>query len=290
MEEFRGYLTVEIRLKESSVDTYMYEVMELATHCKNNNLNPKKLNVEELITFLLFRRNVAISARTLAKCHTAIKSYYNFLIIEGVRKDNPMDKIDTPRFKKHFPQVLSVEEVDCILDSIDITSDIGIRDRALYELIYSCGLRVSEAVDLNINSLFLSEGIILIKGKGDKERLVPLGDIVLYWLNEYMKGSRRQLISNNSDSDSLFLNSRGCRLTRKGMWKNFKTLCSKSGVEGKLHTLRHSFATHLLVGGADLRSVQELLGHSDIGTTQIYTHISSSELQNAFTKYHPEAK
>ncbi len=289
MEDFKGYLTVEIRLQKSSIDTYMYEVLELETYCKKRELLPESLKVDQIIDFLVTRRNIALTARTLAKCHTAIKSYYNYLILEGIRKDNPMDKIDTPRFKRHFPQVLTIEEVDKLLDVIDLKSSTGLRDRALYELIYSCGLRVSEAVNLDLNNIFLTEGVILVKGKGDKERLVPLGDLAIYWIREYLESGRADL-SCRIMTDSLFLNTRGGRLTRKGMWKNFKILCSKSGIEGKLHTLRHSFATHLLVGGADLRSVQELLGHSDIGTTQIYTHLSNSELQQAFTTYHPEGQ
>ncbi|MGL1894322.1 MAG: tyrosine recombinase [Spirochaetaceae bacterium] len=289
MENFRGYLTVEIRLQDSSVETYMYEAMELSNYCKSRSLNPEKLKVDQVIDFLITRKQTLVTARTLAKCHTAIKAYYNFLIIEGIREDNPLDKIDTPRFRKHFPHVLAVEEVDKLLEVIDITNPGGLRDRALYELIYSCGLRVSEAVDLDKSSLFLTEGVLLVRGKGDKERLVPLGDVAIYWMLEYLENSRPKL-SGKVKNESVFLNTRGGRLTRKGMWKNFKTICSLSGVEGKLHTLRHSFATHLLVGGADLRSVQELLGHSDIGTTQIYTHLSSTELQTAFSTYHPEAQ
>lgn len=289
MEDFRDYLTVEIRLQESSVETYMYEVLELSNYCKKRSLKPESLLVDQIIDFLITRKDTLLTSRTLAKCHTAIKSYYNFLIIEGVREDNPLDKIDAPRFKKHFPHVLDVEEVDRLLSVIDTRSNAGLRDRALYELIYSCGLRVSEAVNLDINSIFLTEGVVLVKGKGDKERLVPLGDIAINWIKQYLHDSRNNL-AGRVKTDSLFLNSRGGRLTRKGMWKNFKSLCNLSGVEGKLHTLRHSFATHLLVGGADLRSVQELLGHRDIGTTQIYTHLSSTELQTAFTTYHPEGQ
>lgn len=289
MEDFRGYLTVEVRLQDSSVETYMYEAMELYHYCIDRSLKSEDLQVDQLINFLISRRETLLTARTLAKCHTAIKSYYNFLILEGIRDDNPLDKIDTPRFKRHFPHVFAVEEVDCLLGVIDTASAAGLRDRALYELIYSCGLRVSEAVDLDKNNLFMSEGVLLVKGKGDKERLVPLGDVAIYWINIYLESSRPHLASNIMNN-SLFLNNRGGRLTRKGMWKNFKILCSKSGVEGKLHTLRHSFATHLLVGGADLRSVQELMGHSDIATTQIYTHLSNSELQKAFTTYHPEGE
>lgn len=287
MERFRDYLTVEIRLRESSVDTYMYEAYELQNYCNERSLKPEELAVDQIIDFLVSRRETLVTPRTLAKCHTAIKSYYNFLILEGIREDNPLDKIDTPRFKRHFPHVLSIEEVDRLLGVIDIKTASGLRDRALYELIYSCGLRASEAVDLNKSNLFISEGVLLVRGKGNKERLVPLGEVAIHWIRLYLDEARGKL-STNYKEDSLFLNSRGGRLTRKGMWKNFKAYCAKSGVEGKLHSLRHSFATHLLIGGADLRSVQELLGHSDIGTTQIYTHLSSNELQEAFTAYHPE--
>lgn len=287
MEEFRGYLTGEIRLQDSTVNTYMYEMKELNDYCKNLELRPESLNVDQVIEFLVYRKNTVLKARTLAKCHTAIKAYYNFLVIEGYRKDNPLDKIDSPRFKKHFPHVLTIDEIERLLGAINLNCDIGIRDRALYELIYSCGLRVSEAVNIDQSNIFLKEGVVLVKGKGDKERLVPLGEVAVYYLKEYLDKSRPKLLG-RSRCDSLFLNNRGERLTRKGMWKNFKHICEKSGVQGKIHTLRHSFATHLLIGGADLRSVQELLGHSDIGTTQIYTHLSSSELQDAFTAYHPE--
>ena len=289
MEEFRGYLTAELRLQNSSISTYMYEVVELDKFCKKHNILTTNMSVENVIDFLIYRRDSAKSPRTLAKCHTALRAYFNFLLIEGIRIDNPLDKIDTPRFKRHFPQVLSIEEVDKLLDGIDTTSDKGLRDRALYELIYSCGLRVSEAVNLNITNIYMSEGVLLVRGKGNKERLVPLGEVVQYWLLEYLDKGRPGLRGKKS-SDSLFLNSRGERLTRKGMWKNFKHLCTVTGVQGKLHTLRHSFATHLLVGGADLRSVQELLGHSDIGTTQIYTHLSSNDLEGAFIKYHSEVQ
>ena len=289
MDDFRDYLTIEIRLISSSIDTYMYEVGELSKYCKIRFLEPEKLNTTELIDFLITRREEFLCARTLAKCHTAIKSYYNYLIIEGIRADNPLDRIDTPKFKRHFPNVLTIEEIDKLLGTINVSSPSGIRDRALYELIYSCGLRVSEAVNLDLNSIYLTEGVVLVKGKGKKERLVPLGDVAAHWLKEYLHNSR-YLLSKRETTDSLFLNSRGSRLSRKGMWKNFKSICALSGIEGKLHTLRHSFATHLLVGGADLRSVQELLGHCDIGTTQIYTHLSNTELQTAFTTYHPEGQ
>lgn len=289
MEEFRGYLKGEIRLKDSSIDTYMFEVGKLHEFSDSQGLDMVTLTLPQVMDFLIYRQNESLTSRTLAKCHTAIKSFYNFLILEGVRKDNPLDRIDSPRFKKHFPDVLTTDEVNTLLDGIDLKTPAGIRDRALYELIYSCGLRVSESVGLDINNIYLNESVIMVSGKGGKERLIPLGEVSIYWLKQYLEKGRPLLVKRKI-SQALFLNARGDRLSRKGMWKNFKAICNKTGVKGKLHTLRHSFATHLLLGGADLRSVQELLGHSDISTTQIYTHLSRNDLQDAFNKYHPEAK
>lgn len=289
MEEFRGYLTGEIRLKDSSVDTYMHEIGRLSEYSKSLNLDMETMSLPQVVDFLIFRQDESLTSRTLAKCHTAIKSYYNFLILEGIREDNPLDRIDSPRFKKHFPDVLTPDEVNRLLEAININSPAGVRDRAIYEMIYSCGLRVSECVNLNINNVYLSEAVVLVQGKGGKERLIPLGEVAIYWLKQYFDKSRSFFVKNIT-TEALFLNSRGNRLSRKGMWKNFKSICIKAEVKGKLHTLRHSFATHLLLGGADLRSVQELLGHSDISTTQIYTHLSRNDLQEAFTSFHPEGK
>lgn len=289
MEEFRGYLTGEIRLKDSSVDTYMNEIIRLKEYSETMNLEMENLTLPQVVDFLIYRQNDNLASRTLAKCHTAIKSYYNFLVLEGIREDNPLDRIDSPRFKKHFPDVLTPDEVNMLLDAINTNSSGGVRDRAIYEIIYSCGLRVSECVSLNINNVYLSEGIIIVQGKGNKERLIPLGEIASYWLKIYLEKSRPFLVKSITN-EALFLNARGNRLSRKGMWKNFKSISSMAGIKGKLHTLRHSFATHLLLGGADLRSVQELLGHSDISTTQIYTHLSRNDLQEAFTSFHPEGK
>lgn len=289
MEEFRGYLAGEIRLKESSVKTYMHEIGKLYEYSEKESLSPQEMSLNNIVDFLIYRQEDDLTSRTLAKCHTALKSYFNFQVLEGVRKDNPMEKVDSPRFKKHFPEVLTPEEVNLILDSIDINTPGGIRDRALYEMIYSCGLRVSEGVDLNINNLYLNEGVVLVKGKGGKERLIPLGEVAIHYLRDYLEYGRSYLVKKGV-SEALFLNARGNRLSRKGMWKNFKSLCSRVGIKCKLHSLRHSFATHLLLGGADLRSVQELLGHSDISTTQIYTHLTRNDLEDAFTSYHPEGR
>ena len=182
-----------------------------------------------------------------------------------------------------------MEEVKGFLSSIDLTTSFGVRDRAIFELIYSSGLRVSEVVALNISQLFLSESCIKVIGKGSRERIIPVGDPAIKWLNQYLSEVRTLLLSNKSiyTDEALFLNRFGQRMSRKGIWKRFRDIASKSGVQGKIHTLRHSFATHLLAGGADLRSVQELLGHADIKTTQIYTHVDPKNLKSHHSRFHP---
>jgi integrase/recombinase XerD len=179
--------------------------------------------------------------------------------------------------------------VDKLLDTIDTRTPVGVRDRALFEVIYSCGLRISEAVDLTMERLYLREGLIRVIGKGGKDRLVPAGDAAVRWLNSYIADARPKLTKAGKTDSAVFLNHLGTRLSRKGMWKRFRDLCAQAGIEAKVHTLRHSYATHLLNGGADLRAVQELLGHSDISTTQIYTHIDRDDLRTYHAEFHPKA-
>jgi integrase/recombinase XerD len=195
-----------------------------------------------------------------------------------------------PRISQSLPEVMSLEEVEAFLAAIPQDTLLGLRDRTLFELIYSCGLRVSEAVELEMTHLYPEEGMIQVFGKGDKERWVPLGPVAEHWLTLYLDDVRPRLLKPGFMTNKVFLNNRGRGLSRKGMWKNFKTFAEAAGVSAKIHTLRHSFATHLLQGGADLRSVQEMLGHSDISTTQIYTHLNRDDLEAAHRDYHPRGK
>ena len=207
--------------------------------------------------------------------------------IAGYRNDDPSRDVERPRIGKHLPEVLEIVEVEKFLDTIDLGTPYGLRDRTLFELIYSCGLRVSEAAELELSQVYLKEGLIRVRGKGDKERLVPLGDEAEKWFRTYLREARPLLLKGPSSNDRVFLNNRGEGLGRKGMWKRFRGIAERAEVDGKIHTLRHSFATHLLRGGADLRSVQELLGHADISTTQIYTHLDQDDLARAHKAYHP---
>lgn len=221
--------------------------------------------------------NPELTRKTMARIISSIRSVFTFLRQDGVREDDPTALISTPKQEKTLPDVLSLESVDSVLGFIDINTPRGLRDRALFELIYSCGLRVSEAAGLTLDRVFMRERMVRVVGKRKKERLIPFGDEAAYWLSRYIEESR-PLLSKSRRSESVFLNQSGQGISRKGIWKRFDSLRDGAGVTAKVHTFRHSFATHLLEGGADLREVQELLGHADIATTQIYTHVDSDRL------------
>lgn len=228
----------------------------------------------------------SLSRKTMARVVSSLHSFFRFLKLEELRADDPSALIETPKQERNLPAVLSPEEIDRFLAAIDTESPQGLRDRALFELIYSCGLRISEAAGLGFDSLFLEERIIRVLGKRKKERLVPFGDEAALWLKRYLDEARPKL-QKGIRSDRVFLNHQGKGISRKGIWKRFDLIRQSSGVEAKVHTFRHSFATHLLAGGADLRTVQELLGHSDISTTQIYTHIEPESLSEYHHDYFP---
>ncbi|MCR5623131.1 MAG: tyrosine-type recombinase/integrase [Treponema sp.] len=246
---------------------------------------------------------------TVAKAVSALRSFGSFLKREGVWKENVAMEIDRPGTARKLPRVLSVNQVDSLLAAIDTTKPLGVRDRALYELIYSCGLRISEACSLLLSNLHFKEHFIVVRGKGSKERSVPFGAVAYEWLHKWVyecrplfvgsaavakseqpAGVKARPAARSVATDAVFVNSRGGVLSRKGVWKNFQSLEAKSGVTAKVHTLRHSFATHLLQGGADLRSVQELLGHSDLSTTQIYTHVDDELLREYHRGFFPGHK
>lgn len=232
---------------------------------------------------MIGRSDAGLSGKTLAKDAAALRSFFRFLVLERVRVDNPADLLESPSREKTLPAVFSPEEVNAFLSAIPTDTPYGARDRALFELIYSCGLRVSEAVSLSLDDIHFRENVIVVRGKGNKERMIPFGAIARELLKGYIDGARKDLLGSRPSS-AVFINNRGGRLSRKGIWLRFQDIESRSGLVGKIHTMRHSFATHLLAGGADLRSVQELLGHADISTTQIYTHVENEALQ----MYHAE--
>ncbi len=236
--------------------------------------------------YFAFRKTQGCTSLTIAKDISALRAFGSYLVRKNIWQENEVLLLDRPKASRALPKVLSVEEIDRILDSIDVSTPTGIRDRALFELIYSCGLRISEVSGLLIGNVHMKEKLLLVRGKGDKERVVPFGNEAHKWLSVYLKEARPVLVKQKI-VPQIFVNYQGKPISRKGIWKNFKQLRLSAGVDAKVHTLRHSFATHLLEGGADLRSVQELLGHSDLSTTQIYTHVNDCDLQAYHREFFP---
>ena len=245
------------------------------------------VSVNVLMYFLLWRRTGGIDELTIAKDISALRSLGEYLVRCGMWIENVAQLLERPHASHSLPKVLSISQVDNILSSIDTTKPLGVRDRALFELIYSCGLRISEACGLRVENVHFDEKIILVNGKGRKERIIPFGDVAEFWLKKWLE-VRPQFVGDKS-VPTVYVNYKGEPYSRKGIWKRFQEIEALSGVEAKVHTLRHSFATHLLAGGADLRTVQELLGHSDLATTQIYTHVDETMLHqfhNEFMEQH----
>jgi integrase/recombinase XerD len=265
------------------------EVSFLESFRRNQGWSWETVGEGEIVGYLGHRRGAGAGPRTAARILSVLRSCFEFLVFRQVRQDNPMDRVESPKLAPKTPEVFSLTEVEALLAAIPLDKPEGLRDRTLFELIYSAGLRVSEAASLETDRLFLAEGLVCVVGKGDKERFIPLGSQALGWLRRYLEEARPQLAADRR-VPAVFLNFRGGELSRKGIWKNFKQYAVMAGLEGKVHTLRHSFATHLLAGGADLRSVQELMGHVSINTTQIYTHVDQGELERQHALYHPRER
>ncbi len=287
LQAFEAYLRFRLGLADRTVEEYSREMRFFDVWRAERTW--ETLTAEELTDYLGTRRQGGLGVRSGARALSILRQFFDYLVESGRRGDNPLEKVESPKVPLQTPEVFTLAEVERFLAVIPQDSPEGLRDRALFELIYSAGLRVSEAVGLGLGKLFVSEGLICVLGKGDKERMVPLGRQALQWLTRWLREGRPLLQKANSP-DAVFLNFRGGELSRKGIWKNFKAYAIAAGLEGKVHTLRHSFATHLLAGGADLRSVQELLGHASIGTTQIYTHVDQESLALLHKKYHPRER
>lgn len=284
LNQFYSDLILVRRDSEQTAMTYKISVEEFLKYLVSEKIKLRAVTTQTLVLYLIERQTEGVSELTVAKDISAIRAFGDFLVRKNFWSENIALLLEKPRTSKKLPQVLTVEQVDEILNDIDTSKPSGIRDDALFELIYSCGLRISEACGLKIANVHLEEKIILVRGKGDKERLVPFGQRALEKIQKYLY-KVRPLFVKERNVPELFVNYKGEAISRKGVWKRFKELEAKSGVDAKVHTLRHSFATHLLSGGADLRSVQELLGHSDLSTTTIYTHVTDNQLEKAHEKY-----
>jgi integrase/recombinase XerD len=291
LEAYRARLLTVERAAPLTVETYLFEIRRFLAYLNTGEEDfaaVSRAGAPQLSDYLEMRRcKDGIDRRSAAKALAALRSFFRWTIETGLRADNPAALLETPKKIERLPVTLSRDKVDRLLAGIDTSSPAGLRDRALFELIYSSGLRVSEASMLDVQDVFFAEGIVRVRGKGDKERLVPFGGEAKNWLKAYLRTGRPELLGAKR-SGALFLARGGRRIGRKGIWKNYKAHAVREGAVSKIHALRHSFATELLAGGADLRSVQELLGHSDITTTQIYTHIDTRRLKEAHRKYLPE--
>jgi integrase/recombinase XerD len=283
-DRFKAYLLLVRKRSALTAEAYLRELEGLERFLDKSGKTAYVAAGEDLLSFLVWRHQKGLSRTTMARLVASLHSLFKFMKLEGLRHDDPSILIQTPKQERSLPEVLQPEQVDAILASIDVESPNGLRDRALFELIYSCGLRISEAAGLTFDRLYLRERLIRVIGKRKKERIVPFGDEAGTWLEKYLQEGRPHL-EKARKSELVFLNQEGKGISRKGIWKRFSGIRAIAGVSAKVHTFRHSFATHLLAGGADLRTVQELLGHSDISTTQIYTHIEEEALQGYHREY-----
>jgi integrase/recombinase XerD len=294
LKDFLHYLTVERNLAHNTIISYERDLKKYVHYLREVEQLEAWGEVERLhiLHFLKFLSEQGQSARTIARHLASIRSFHQFLLREKMAAQDPTVHIETPQFERTLPKVLSVEEVEALLAAPQTNTPFGLRDKAMLEVLYATGMRVSELVQLNLGDVHLTMGFVRCYGKGRKERIVPIGRMALEALARYLEYGRPQLVNpRKRATEALFLNHYGQRLTRQGFWKILKRLSKEAGIEKELtpHTLRHSFATHLLENGADLRAVQELLGHADISTTQMYTHVTKTRLKDVYKQYHPRA-
>jgi integrase/recombinase XerD len=284
---FTQYLRLERSLSANSISAYQADVVKLASYKKDKS--PLAINQEDIKELLGFLHEAGLSANSQSRIISGLKSFYEYLYQEKEIEKDPMEFIETPRIGRKLPDVLSVEEMIKILESVDLSARSGHRDRAILETLYSCGLRVSEIIGLKISNLHFDEQYLSVVGKGNKERLVPIGEEAIRWIRHYMHGNRVHQSIDSGFEDILFLNLRGKGLSRMSVFNIIREACIRVGVRKQVspHTFRHSFATHLVEGGADLRAVQEMLGHASITTTEIYTHLDRSRLREEINLYHP---
>jgi len=288
---FKSYLQLEKSLSDNSVQAYLRDI-ELLTHYLQNSKdlkNPPELKLKDLQHFLKWIGELGMSSTSQARIISGIRAFYKYCLLEDISKTDPTTLLEAPKTKRILPDVLSFNEIETIISQIDLSKAEGGRNKAILETMYSCGLRVTEVVNLKISQLYLDVGFIRVIGKGDKERLVPIGSSAIKYINIYKNDIRVHTTPKKGNEDVLFLNNRGSKLSRVMIFYIIKDLTLKAGITKTVspHTFRHSFATHLVEGGADLRAVQEMLGHASITTTEIYTHLDREFLRKTLEKYHP---
>jgi integrase/recombinase XerD len=291
---FKAYLQLEKSLSGNSVEAYLHDVTKITQflELQDLQLGPEKVELHHLQSFLQWVSELGMSARTQARVISGLRAFYRYLLLENIVQHDPTAILDLPRIGLKLPVTLNVKEIDLLIGKIDLSKPEGKRNKAMLETLYGCGLRVSELVNLRISNLFFKDGFIRVTGKGNKERLIPVGSVAQAEISYYLSDVRPHVPVKKGHEDILFLNRRGAGLSRVMIFTMIKKLATTAGIKKQIspHTFRHSFATHLVEGGADLRAVQEMLGHESITTTEIYTHLDKEYLRSTIIEFHPRAK
>ena len=286
---FLGHLTLEKGMSTNTASAYNDDVDKLIRFLADEGIGIERATTDDLERFVCTLQDVGIQPRSQARIISGVKGFYKFLRQEGYMENDPTELLLTPKIGRHLPEVLTIAEIDRMIDAIDMSKAEGQRNRAIIETLYGCGLRVSELVGLRLSQLFIEERYVVIQGKGNKQRIVPISPVAIEQINLYLEQTRAHQVAKRGSEDILFLNRRGAMLTRQMIFHIVKQLCELAGVRKVIspHTLRHSFATHLLEGGANLRAIQQMLGHESITTTEIYVHIDRSRLRDEILTHHP---
>ncbi|WP_430468361.1 site-specific tyrosine recombinase [Winogradskyella ouciana] len=292
--DYQHYLKIERGLSNNSIENYSYDIKKLITYLENNNISSSPTAIDnEIIKQFIYTISKDINPRSQARLISGLRNFFDYLVFENYRKTNPLDLIESPKIGRKLPDTLSIGDIDLLISTIDLSYqyngvNLGERNRAIIETLYSCGLRVSELIELKLSDLFFEEGFIKVTGKGDKQRFVPIGETTQRFINIW-KDIRNHIDVQSGSKDILFLNYKGKKLTRAMIFTIIKKLVEKSGLKKTVspHTFRHSFATHLLENGADLRAIQMMLGHESITTTEVYMHVDRTHLSDVLNKFHP---
>lgn len=287
---YQNYLKIERGLSENSISNYTFDINKLVKWMVLNDIKTSPTNIEkETLQEFIYTIAKEVNPRSQSRVISGIKGFFNYLVFEEYRTTNPLDLIESPKIGRKLPDTLSIEEIDAIISIINLSKPQGERNRAIIEVLYGCGLRVSELISLKISDLFFDEGFIKVTGKGNKQRFVPIGSLTIKFIDIYRNEIRVHQVIKPNAQDTLFLNRRGNKLTRAMIFHIVKELTEKAGIQKNIspHTFRHSFATHLLENGADLRAIQQMLGHESITTTEIYTHLDKRHLSQIINNFHP---
>jgi integrase/recombinase XerD len=290
IKEYQMYLKIERGLSKNTIDSYTKDLEKLCLFLKENNVSSSPIAIDaDLVKQFIYEVAKKLNPRSQARIISGLRSFFDYLVFEAYRNTNPTDLLETPKTGTKLPDTLSQDEIDALINAIDLSHPQGERNRTIFETIYSCGLRVSEAITLKISDLFFEEGFIRVLGKGNKERYVPIHESAQKYIKMYLKAIRNHILPQKGFEDTLFLNRRGKGLSRQMIFMILKDLAVKIDLKKKIspHTLRHSFATHLLQNGADLRAIQQMLGHESITTTEVYVHVDKSFLKQVVETFHP---